>query len=317
VRVADSSDPHSVWAYGRGKLVYGLTLFTAGLPMVLQGQEFMEDRPFGDTAANNIQWGYKQQYADYFLACRDMTWLRRRSPALRGDSPQNIFHLNEPSNVIAWHRWNQSGDDLVFVASFNNNTFDSYCVGLPLGGEWLELFNSDDATYGGSARGNGGRINANGGPRDGLPFSACVVLPRMGLLVFGRRPVTFVPIDADDDGIPDIWEQLLGLNPNLPEDGQADPDLDGADNRSEYRAGTDLQSAASVFRVHTVLRQANTMVLRWQTVPGRAYLLQTAAALPAASWSNVRTFTATTSELSHTNSLSGVARFFRVQVMEP
>ena len=60
-------------------------MFTSGIPMVLQGQELLESRPFGDTREHNIRWDRRERYADYFLACRDMTRLRRTLPALRAD----------------------------------------------------------------------------------------------------------------------------------------------------------------------------------------------------------------------------------------
>jgi 1,4-alpha-glucan branching enzyme len=313
VVAADGSNPHSEWAYGRGKLCYGITLFTAGLPMLLQGQEFMEDRPFGDTTAHRIQWPYKTLYGNYYLACRDMTWLRRRSPALRGNASQNIFHVNDQANVIAWHRWTSSGDDLVIVASFNNNPFDSYCVGMPLAGEWLELFNSDAAGYGGQNRGNGGRITAGGPARDGLPNSACVTLPRMGVLVFGRSPVTLVPVDADQDGIPDAWEEILGLDLNNPLDAVQDRDGDGASNLAEYQAGTNPDSAASVLRA-SLTRQGSLGVLRWGSVPGRTYRVLGTQNL-GGQWATLRTINATGTQTSYTNSAGLFSLFYRVEVV--
>jgi 1,4-alpha-glucan branching enzyme len=313
VEAADRLNPHSVWAYGRGKLAYGLTMFTAGIPLLLQGQEFMEDRRFGDTTAHRIQWPYKQRYADYFLACREMTWLRRRSPALRGNASQNIFHVNETANVIAWHRWTPNGDDLVMVASFNNRPFDSYCLGLPIAGDWLEIFNSDAAVYGGDNRGNGGRIKANGPARDGLPASACLTLPRLGLLVFARRPVNLAPVDADQDGIPDRWEELLGLDPNNPQDAPQDRDGDGASNLAEYQAGTDPSSEASVFRGTSLTRQGNNVVLRWKAVPGRTYAVEGTPALGIVPWTRLGSVSATGAEGAFSASASA-ARFLRVRV---
>jgi len=291
-------------------------MFTAGMPMLLQGQEFMEDRPFGDTTAHRIQWPYKTNFANYHLACRDMTWLRRRSPALRGNASQNIFHVNEQANVIAWHRWTASGDDLVIVASFNNSAFDSYCVGMPLSGEWLELFNSDAAGYGGQNRGNGGRITANGPARDGLPNSTCVTLPRMGVLVFGRSPVSLVPVDADQDGIPDAWEKILNLDLNNPLDAAQDRDGDGASNLAEYRAGTNPDSAASVLRV-SLTRQGNISVLRWGTVPGRTYKVLGSQNLGSGQWGTLRTISATGAQTSYTNSGGPFSLFYRIEAVAP
>jgi 1,4-alpha-glucan branching enzyme len=36
------------------------------------------------------------------------------------------------------------------------------------------------------AAGNGGSVNADGPPRDGMPTSAAITIPANGLIVFGR-----------------------------------------------------------------------------------------------------------------------------------
>ena len=44
--------------------------------------------------------------------------------------------------------------------------------------------------------------------------------------------------DLDDDGMPDIWENLNGFNPGDSSDGPADADGDGYTNLEEFLNGT-------------------------------------------------------------------------------
>ena len=50
-------------------------------------------------------------------------------------------------------------------------------------------------------------------------------------------------LDADEDGLPDLWEKAHGLNPADPADADGDADGDGFTNREEYLAKTDPQNA--------------------------------------------------------------------------
>lgn len=48
-----------------------------------------------------------------------------------------------------------------------------------------------------------------------------------------------MPIDSDNDGMPDEWEMRFGLNPKSPADAVKDSDGDGYTNIEEYLNGTD------------------------------------------------------------------------------
>jgi 1,4-alpha-glucan branching enzyme len=211
---ADSSDPGSEFARGRSKVAAALVLLAAGIPMLLQGQELLESRPFGDAQENRIRWSLRTEHSDFFLFMKDVVRLRRTQPALRSSSPQNVFHVNDGANVMAFHRWAGEGDDLVVIVSLSNADFTSYDLGLPLAGQWFEVLNGDAAAYGGSNLGNGGSVMASGPPRDGLPHSASIVIPRRGALVLARRPISvgdgpsFIRGDCNGDETIDISDAL-------------------------------------------------------------------------------------------------------------
>lgn len=212
---ADPADPGGEWAQGRSRVALGLCLFGAGIPMILQGQEFLEDRPFGDGKEHRIRWGNRGRHAGFFRFAKDAVRLRTTQPALRSSAPQNVYHVNDSARVLALHRWTSAGEDLVAVASLSNDDFERYDLGFPLSGTWYEVLNGDGAAYGGRDFGSGGRIVAAGPPLHGMPASAAIRMPRMGLLVFARRPLErpsgFLRGDSNGDRRADLSDAVRAL----------------------------------------------------------------------------------------------------------
>ncbi len=125
--------------------------------------------------------------ADQLRFTQDFMQLRRDEPALRGESI-HVFHAHDDNRVIAFHRWIEgAGRDVVVVASLNDSPFFDYALGFPSGGRWAELFNSDvyDNWVNPLLVGNGGAIDASGGPMHDLPASAAITIPPRSVLVFG------------------------------------------------------------------------------------------------------------------------------------
>ncbi|HZN58401.1 MAG TPA: alpha-amylase family glycosyl hydrolase [Planctomycetota bacterium] len=216
-KVADPADPDSEWANGRSRVAAALVLFSAGIPMLLQGQEFLEDRKFGDARSDRIQWKYVVQHAGFLEFVRDAIDLRRHQPALRSSAGQNVFHVNDSPgvNVLALQRFAGADEDLIVVVSFANDDLPGYRLGFPAGGAWYEVLNGDSEAYGGRGRSNGGAVNADGGPLHGFQHSAAITIPRMGVLVFARQPLAaagFLRSDCNGDGLTDLSDAVHALN---------------------------------------------------------------------------------------------------------
>ena len=61
---------------------------------------------------------------------------------------------------------------------------EGYRVGLPKGGKWTELVNTDSTYYGGSGLGNMGEVEATTRGWHDQPFSAEVTLPPLSVVWF-------------------------------------------------------------------------------------------------------------------------------------
>jgi 1,4-alpha-glucan branching enzyme len=89
------------------------------------------------------------------------------------------------TSTISLLRKSESQRETVLViCNFTPVIRTGYRVGVPHGGLWRELLNSDGADYGGSNVGNGGGAMAEAVPAHGRPFSLSLTLPPLGALFF-------------------------------------------------------------------------------------------------------------------------------------
>jgi 1,4-alpha-glucan branching enzyme len=190
--------PEEIWPgnagswFSRKRSTLGAALvFTApGIPMIFQGQEFLEDQYFRDSAP--LDWAKLDTYAGINALYRDLIRLRRnwfnQTRGLRGQQI-NVHHVNNTDKVIAFHRWENGGpgDDVVIVANFGNRSYDSYALGFPRAGDWRVRFNSDWQGYS-SDFGNqlGYDTFASDGSRDGMPFRANVGIGPYSVLILSQ-----------------------------------------------------------------------------------------------------------------------------------
>jgi type VI secretion system secreted protein Hcp len=85
-----------------------------------------------------------------------------------------------------------------------------------------------------------------------------------------------IQADTDNDGLPDDYEKLFGLNVSLP-DADGDLDNDRMTNIEEFRAGTLPNRADSIFRVSGIRTESGAASLNWDPAPGKTYRLMGAA----------------------------------------
>jgi 1,4-alpha-glucan branching enzyme len=174
----------------RSTLGAALVFTTPGIPMIFQGQEFLEDEYFRDSAP--LDWAKLDSHPGINVLYRDLIRLRRnwfnQTRGLRGQQI-NVHHVNNADKVIAFHRWENGGpgDDVMVVANFANRGYDSYALGFPRAGGWRVRFNSDWQGYS-SDFGNqlGYDTFAGDGSRDGMPFEANVGLGPYSVLILSQ-----------------------------------------------------------------------------------------------------------------------------------
>ena len=157
-----------------------------GKKLLFMGCELATPWEWAD--AGELPWSLLEhaEHAGVRDLVRELNMLYAAEPALwEVDFSHEGFQWIEPNdalnNVLAFMRISRDGSRRV-VCLFNLAPVprEHYRVGLPTGGEWTELLNTDSTYYGGSGVGNLGAVRAEKSSWHDLPFSAEVTLPPLG-----------------------------------------------------------------------------------------------------------------------------------------
>lgn len=143
-------DPENFYAQKRSTLAAGLVFTAPGVPMLFQGQEFLQGGWFQDTVP--LDWHLTDEFRGILRLYRDLVQLRlNRTGLTRGlcGSGLKISHSNPADNVIAFQRWydHGPGDDVMVVMSFSHEAKIEYELGFPQVGLWKLRLNSDWRGY--------------------------------------------------------------------------------------------------------------------------------------------------------------------------
>ena len=118
---------------------------------------------------------------------QDLNRVYRQQPALyEGDCQPEGFEWidcdDAASSLFSFLRKSKNGEAVLIVCNFTPVPRDGYRVGVPHGGYWQELLNSDAREDWGSGMGNAGGVWAEPQPWHGKPFSLVLTLPPLGCL---------------------------------------------------------------------------------------------------------------------------------------
>jgi 1,4-alpha-glucan branching enzyme len=159
-----------------------------GKKLLFMGGELAQEREWDHAAS--LDWHLLEQagHSGVQSLVRDLNRLYRTEPALHEvDFDPAGFRWLEPNdadaNVLAFARLPEGqGRPLVCVCNLSPVPREAYRLGLPRGGSWRELLNTDSTFYGGSDVGNLGAIAASGPPWHEQPQSAELHLPPLAVV---------------------------------------------------------------------------------------------------------------------------------------
>jgi 1,4-alpha-glucan branching enzyme len=174
------------------RLLYGYMYTVPGKKLLFMGSEFAERREWNHEG--QLDWGLlgdqRNQGIINWLA--DMSRAYRQEPALYEKDVQAggfewIDCCDSENSVISYLRIGKSDPTgIVVVCNFTPVPRYNYRLGVPTGGYWRELLNSDAEYYGGSGMGNAGGVDAIPIAVHGRGHSLNVTLPPLAIVVWKR-----------------------------------------------------------------------------------------------------------------------------------
>ncbi|WP_069858766.1 1,4-alpha-glucan branching protein GlgB [Desulfoplanes formicivorans] len=170
------------------RLLFGYMTGQPGKKLLFMGGEFGQWREWNHDAS--LDWHLLDQPAHQGIRdwVRDLNLAYTREQALyAGDYDQNGFawedcHDSDQSVLTFFRQYQQ---EVILVAcNFTPVPRYRYRVGLPRGGTWLEILNSDATVYGGSGVGNKGAVEARHASWHGFPYMTELTLPPLAAVFF-------------------------------------------------------------------------------------------------------------------------------------
>jgi 1,4-alpha-glucan branching enzyme len=175
------------------RLLLGYMYSQPGKKLLFMGAELGQWREWDHEGSPDWHFLEYQRHAEVQRWVKALNRLYRTEPALYelDCDPQGFEWIDASDalqSVITFVRRGKSSDDILLVmANFTPTAHPGYRVGVPRGGFWKELLNSDAAEYGGSGQGNPRSLRAARIPTHGRPYSLEINLPPLSVVYFKSR----------------------------------------------------------------------------------------------------------------------------------
>ncbi len=177
------------------RLLLGYMYTQPGKKLLFMGAELGQWQEWDHDGSPDWHFLEHQRHAEVKKWVQALNRLYRNEPALYElDCDPAGFEWIDANDalqsVISFIRKGKSTDDiLLLICNFTPMPYFNYRVGVPRGGFWKELLNSDAKEYGGSGQGNPTRVEALKISTHGRPYSLEITLPPLAVACFksGRQ----------------------------------------------------------------------------------------------------------------------------------
>ncbi|MDL2405494.1 1,4-alpha-glucan branching protein GlgB [Rhizobium calliandrae] len=156
-----------------------------GKKLLFMGQEFAQWSEWSEARA--LDWNLLQyrMHEGMRRLVRDLNLTYRSKPALHardceGDGFEWLIVEDFENSVFAWLRKAPGEKPIAVITNFTPVYRENYSLRLPAEGRWREILNTDADIYGGSGKGNGGRVQAVSA---GGGIQATITLPPLATIM--------------------------------------------------------------------------------------------------------------------------------------
>ena len=183
--------PGDDWAkFANLRALYGYQYAQPGKKLLFMGAELGEAREWSHEAS--LDWGLLEHASHRGLQrwVRDLNTAYRAEPALhaRDCEPSGFEWVDcndaAQSTLAFLRRGGEPEQTVLVVCNFTPVPRSRFRVGVPSGGRWREILNSDATLYGGSGVGNLGGVTARARPCHGRSHSLEITLPPLAVVAF-------------------------------------------------------------------------------------------------------------------------------------
>ncbi len=181
--------PGDAWQrFANLRLLYAYMYAYPGKKLLFMGGEFAQEREWSVDRA--LDWGLleRPEHSGIRKLVSDLNGVYTGREALhQRDCDAGGFSWvdcsDHENSVIAFLRLaHDVRDHVLVVCNFTPVVRYDYRIGVPSGGRYLELLNTDAEAYGGSGAGNLGAVSAEAVSAHGQPSSLSVTLPPLAAL---------------------------------------------------------------------------------------------------------------------------------------
>lgn len=174
------------------RTLYALMYAHPGRKLLFMGSELAQIREWNHDVA--LDWALldNPDHVGVHRLVRDLNHLYRRCGALHAcdDQPAGFSWIDvedRAQSVFSFVRRSpEHGQHIAVVCNMTPVVRHGYRMGVPQGGIWNEVLNTDAAYYGGSDVGNAGAVSSEPVPSHGHAQSVVLSLPPLGTLWLGQ-----------------------------------------------------------------------------------------------------------------------------------